>query len=158
MTTEELTNLRDALVKAWVLLSVRLGAFGLEAFALHLSSLYQDDLHFRADCEKLVTAFIHGGIEDLQGLELNGRETVNLFCRFFFAEKALSEILQRRQSEFAKDADRETALQALLIEAWNLCDEEGFVKLSSAALELMQRHFGFRHYPQQLGRGQTERD
>ncbi len=89
MTTEELTNLRDALVKAWVLLSVRLGAFGLEAFALHLSSLYQDDLHFRADCEKLVTAFIHGGIEDLQGLELNGRETVNLFCRFFFAEKGI---------------------------------------------------------------------
>src|SRR6476646_8087738 len=52
-----------------------------EIYALHLSSLYQDDVSFRADHEKIVVAFMTGGAEALNAMTLNGREIINLMSR-----------------------------------------------------------------------------
>ena len=99
MTTEALTNLVVDFDKALELLAERTKQMGPEVFALHVSLLHQDNVRFRADHEEIVIAFIREGMNELE--VLNDREIINLFCRFFLAKTALSEILQRRLDERA---------------------------------------------------------
>jgi hypothetical protein len=73
----------------------------VEVYALHVSSLCQDDVSFRDDHEKIVVAFVLGGTEALNAMTLNGREIINLIYRGFFAVVLLREILQRRLDEIA---------------------------------------------------------
>jgi hypothetical protein len=94
----KLTNLQMEILKLFAFSIERKESAGMtpEVVALHVSSLYQDEVSFKADHEKTIVAFVLGGTEALNALTLNGREVVNLMCRSVFASVILSKILQRR--------------------------------------------------------------